>query len=450
MIPRTPVIVLLLLVAALSAGAQSFSPTNCLLAGGQCDASNTCVRYTLDGLGFLQEQSIGTCASSGPIIIGGGFDPPNPPPPGPYVAFVNDTRSGDRVVSAKIPPDQPGGTKELGVKVFPATKTARLRIQRIGGSAGSATFDAAGLTTTMNVTNGQRIKIFGGNTSDLARNMIVTATIDGATVPGEFTFTVFRVEPKARVTGTPLETVLPDTARAASGNMVAVFQPGNPVILYTLRAQLMRTLFKDPTTIQGRTITALLPDGKRDERLIAGKPDFDRLGHRTLDNLGQYGGIVFKGNIVPKVDHADFSRNIAPLTVRESFNWRRNKTIVEVRVRPNAPSAFTQCIKNRDDDFTDTDEDLIPDDGAIWVFDGPSFLLETPGIRNDTVDGDIIRGYYTFVEWAEYGGVRVSPNMPWYWRFSNINPPGTPVLLQESSQPGDNVVATGTTAVPIC
>jgi hypothetical protein len=449
MIFRKAVIVLLLLAVASSAGAQSFSPTDCLLAGGQCDASNTCVRYNADGSGFLLEQTLGTCQSSGPIIIGGGYDPPNPPPPGPYVAFINDTRSGDRVVSAKIPGELPGGRKELGVKVSPAGKTAKLRIQRISGTAGSAFFDAGGLTTTLNVTNGQRITIYGGDTSSVARNMAITATIDGAAVTGQFVFTVFRVNAMARVSGSSLETVLPDSARAASGKPVAVYQPGTPTILYVLRAQLMRTLFKDPTTIQGNIITALRPDGVRDERLVANKPDFDRVGHRTLDNLGQYGGIVFKGNIVPNIQHTDFSRNIAPFSVRESFNWRRTKRIVEKKIRPSGFTTTTQCLQGDDDD-TDSDEDLIPEDGSIWTFDTPSFLLETPLSRNDAADGDIIRGWWQFVEWAEYGGVQVSKRVNWYWRYSNINPAGTDTLKQESSQPGDNTVVEDTTAVPQC
>ena len=443
---RKAVIAVLLLAIALGAGAQSFSPTNCLLAGGQCDASNTCVRYTLDGFGFLQEQSIGTCQSSGPIVIGGQYDPPNPPPQGPYVAFVNDTRSGDRVVSAKLDA-MTQGKKELGVKIYPTGKTARLRIQRVGGTRGSASFDAAGTLTALNVVNNQRITIFGGITSDAARNMTITATIDGMPVPGEFAFTVFQVNPKATYMGTDLGMILPDTALAASGEQVVAIGDGR---INVLQPQHMRRLYKDAATIEGQAITARVSDGEIDQRFLSGKPDYDRAGHRTLDNLLQYGGIVFKGNIVPNVEHADFSRNIAPFSNREGFNWRRTRTIIEKKFDLDGSVVLRQCMRNQDDDSTDSDEDLIPDDGSIWVFDTPSFVIRDPNAtRTDTLDGDIVRGWYTFVEWAEYGGVRVTPKVDWYWKFAHMDPEDGN-LVQDDSLPGFNVIATGKIPDPGC
>ncbi|HXH40374.1 MAG TPA: hypothetical protein VNN08_17220 [Thermoanaerobaculia bacterium] len=420
------------LCAATGANAQSLSASDCFAAGGFCDASNTCIGEQPDANGFLQESPIGNCEVPGIIIIGAG-DMSVPPPPGPHVEFVNTTRGSDLVVAAKdTTRGLPGGTKQLQVNVVPTTGMAKLTIKRILGSAGSAAFDSNG-TQTITVTNGQMITIFGGDTSDKPRNMSITAMISNLIVPGEFDFTVFRIEPTGIISGLVNGTstsVLPARVKANSGKPLVY-------ATYTLPARTMRSYYQDVVTLKGGVVS-LGPDGKRDERGTPGVPDFDRVGHKHINEVVAYGGIVFRGQVIPQgIMHTDFSRRLTPNlppASRLSFNWRQFRTTREQIFDQNGNVKKTNlCENNVDDDMDDYDEDLIPSTGAVWMIDEPAVIAQAPKGRGDTVDGDVVRGTEVFETWVEYGGVRVSPDVNWYWLYSHRDPVGTPAFVQDNT-----------------
>jgi hypothetical protein len=442
-------VVLMLLAFAVTAGAQSFTATECALQGGSCDASNTCVKFQPQQDGGLVEVALGNC-NTPPIIIFGPGDPPPPPPLPPFVAFINTTRSGDRVVAGKDSV-RPGGTKELTVMIKPMGKTAQLTIKRTTGNAGSAFFDAARTLKTITVTDGQKITIFGGDVSDKARNLAITATINGNAVPGTFDFTSFRIDAQAFISGT-LESVLPQRVKANSGKKVTSNQAGGN------RKQTMRAYFQDEVTVNANGSITLGGDGKRDERGTRGVADFDRVGHKHINDVVAYGGIVFKGTIMPKgIPQTDFSRkakNPGSTPVYESFNWTRFRTIREqIFDRNNVLLKTAQpCVTNVLDDSTDDDEDLFADDGAVWAIDVPAVFSQTGTGRPDLRAGDVARGTELFKEHVEYGGVRVSGFIDWHWLYSHARPAtGSAVFVQENTFAAgvrDNKMGLTTVQVP--
>ena len=436
-----------MMLFAWGAGAQSLSSTDCALGGGLCDASNTCVRYDVLQDGTLQEFTLGTCESNPIIVIGGGFNPPNPPPPQPYVGFRNNTRSSDLVVAARDTSlGLPGGIKELEVIVVPTTKTAVLTISRKGTSGtGTAFFDSARTATTMSVTNGQKITIYGGGVSSAARNMTITAKIGGNPVPGTFDFTVFRVDLDPFVSG-DVDTVLKFRPKANSGRPI----PVSPTLTLTPRS--MRAYFKDQVGIRNGVLS-LVPDGRPDQRFIPGQNDLQFLGHRLLDEVIAYGGIVFKGTIVPSgIVHTDFSRKLKPNAAgqRESFNFTRDFDGRDLIYDPaGVKVASTVCtpFAVKDDD-NDNDEDLISDGGAIWSFDTPSHVAKPGTGRGDIPEGHVARGYYQFQELVRYADVNVSRIVPWYWTYAIANPAGSKLFVQDSSN--TNKLAAGRITLPPC
>ena len=453
MFVRKAAIVILLLAGALAAGAQSLSPGNCFAAGGQCDASNTCLRFDVGRDGVLIETTLGTCDVPGPIIIGGGFDPPNPPPPPPFVSFVNTSRSGDTVVSAKDPDPKkgvPGGTKELVVHVTPINKQAQLTIQSTPNT-GTAFFDSAGTLTTLPVNDGQKITIYGGAVSKKPRDMAITSTIGGKKVPGRFDFTVFRVDVTPFVSGSAAAALPLKEAKANSGRRLVVTNKSGQTV--KLSARSMLAYYQDLVTVNGNTVTDL-PDGKADDRFQAGQPDLDRVGHRHLDDVLAYGGIVMKGTIVPAgMVQRDFSPKIDPMGKqgkRESFNWVRNVDARDLIYKGTMYLRATICNQMLDDS-TDNDEDLIPSkSGTIWVFDTPAYISKPVTGRDQLNEGETARGRYLFGERVEYADVAVSPIVWWHWKYSHTNPIGPKLFVQDNTVPGDNVVGIGPIPQPDC
>jgi len=431
---KNPLVLSLLAAFALCAGtvahAQSFTAGNCLSAGGFCDASNTCVRYAPDDDDVLQEFVLGSCETQGVIIIGPG-NASTPIPQGPHVEFVNNTRSGDLVVAAKdTQRGLPGGTKKLQVTVMPPNKMAELTISRMAGNAGSAAFDKNG-AQTITVKDGQMITIFGGVTSDMPRNMSITSMIDNMTVPGQFDFTVFRVDASGLISGS-LTSVLPRRVLANSGKKLTIGS-------VPLKPRTMRRLYQDVVTESGGVVSSARPDGKRDERGTPKMADFDRVGHRHINEVVAYGGIVLKGKIMPEnIMHTDFSRKLLPKATaanRESFNWLRVKTTREdIFDQAGKLKKSNLCANKAGDDSTDEDEDLIPEDGFVWTIDEPQVIAQpsTKG-RGDTIDGDVVRGTYVFADWVEYGGVRVSSDVNWNWLYSHTDPVGPTAFVQENT-----------------
>jgi hypothetical protein len=441
-------IFLCLLAAAGTAEAQSFLPNDCVIQGGFCDASNTCIRYDPDADDVLVEVRIGTCDI--PLTIDGPIDAPQPKFVGPHIEFVNMSRNGDLVVSANDN-GLPGGTKKLKVNVFTPTKMATLMIGRPLGKEGSATFDNG--TATMIVKDGDTIILHGGKTSDKPRNLRIKAMVGALPIDGEFDFTVFRVDAAGMISG-GIETVLPRKILANSGKS-ATYPNG-----VTVKARTMRKSFKDAVSLDSSGgVTSAFPDGKID--MHNGAVDFDRLGHRFINEVTTYGGIVLKGSIVPAgIPQYDFSRKLSPnqpAASRESFNWLRRRMTHEYLYSKSAfgGQLAADCNDDEDDDSSDQDEDLIPKDSAIWTFDTP-FIFAGAALRpprpGDAGEGSSIRGIYQFRDWVEYGGVRVSQDVDWSWFFTYLNPPGSPTFVQDNIRGGnDNKMLIGPPrTVPPC
>lgn len=173
------------------------------------------------------------------------------------VHLTNFSRGGDKVVSAKDDTlGLPGGSKTIDVSVFPTNVTATLTIRRVAGTTGSAIFqDSLANITTFTSTGASSTKtitILGRDISSDARNMVVEAQI-GNTVRNTFTFTVFRIDPEAFVTGT-IDAVMPASVEHAGK---------------------LSDVYKTSTTADGT------------------------LGHNHVDQSLAYGGIVIRGKVVP-------------------------------------------------------------------------------------------------------------------------------------------------------
>lgn len=118
--------------------------------------------------------------------------------------FINDTRGGDKVVSANLGPDAQG-EKKLKIRIDPApspTSAITLKIERTAGSAGSGSATFEGGQTTMTLNGGGddhpdggkvfQLTLRGGDTSDTPRNMAIKA-LQGDNLCAQWDFTVFRL-----------------------------------------------------------------------------------------------------------------------------------------------------------------------------------------------------------------------------------------------------------------
>lgn len=321
------------------------------------------------------------------------------------VRFINNTRGGDLVVSAR---DRalglPGGIKVLDANVVtPPGGTATLNIRRQAGSTGSAVFQSNG-TAARAVTGQQTITLNGREVSDQARNMVIDSTVGGVQC-GSFEFTVFRVDPTARTSG-DVDTVLPATALAFAG--------AGP-----------RTLVTEYKRKTGND---------------------DDLGHKHKADRA-YGGIVFQGQIVPsRMNRNDFNLTHSRT---EAFNWDRavsgrdfaSNGCLSDNLVPHQAAADV-----RSDDLSDNDEDLLPDsDGTagelfIWVIDVANGLpAQVPN------DGEITRKRKNFTETVQYAGVKSSQSVNWFWRSSQENPVGPGRFIENNDFANDNQLRAGST-----
>jgi hypothetical protein len=149
------------------------------------------------------------------------------------------------------------------------------------------------------------------------------------------------------------------------------------------------------------------------------------LGHQHVINHVAYGGIVIRGQVVPTgVPPKDFNR-IHSRT--QAFNWDRTTTGFEYNGSDClnlTHGEFIAAAESATDDLKDYDEDLLadPDEPAapknlfIWVIDTPTEIQA--GVPNLS---DIRRIRRSFVEHAQYAGVRASRDVPWYWLSSQEN-----------------------------
>jgi|GEM_PF-6616327 len=328
---------------------------------------------------------------------------------GPKVTFVNNTRNGDRVVSAKdVALGLPGGIKKLDVTIKPDGTTATLTIKTKAGGSGTAVFQSTG-TATRTVTGTKTVTIEGRNISNGPRDVFVEVKV-GNDVLGTWDFTVFRVDVTTLLTG-DISTKLPASA-----------------INYVGKS--LRDVFK------------------------AGYPNRTKLGHQSLtdangDLNALYAGVVFKGKIVPSgIASNDFN---AAHSRSESFNWGRVGTF-RTWDENNCVSLSTfsgvdprkTAMDGTDDDPLDLDEDCTPAaDGVagelfIWSVDTPQTVYDPKA-----PDGTIERLRYNFTEAVSYAGVKAGADVKWYWRTSTKTNAAAPNYVQLVDVTGDNKVATG-------
>lgn len=339
------------------------------------------------------------------------------------LVVANTSRNGDRVVSAKDAKlGLPGGEKLIDVQVIagylelegfqtvpnvPATLTIR---RDRGSTGGSAVFKTTG-TDSRALRTGPtktRVTLLGRDISSGPRNLLVEAHVGGTKCIGHWRFTVFRIDPKAFIAG-DANTVLPPTALTNAGT-----GPQTLLDFY-------------PENI-GRQTT---------------------LGHKHVINDVAYGGIVIRGRVVPTgVPPNDFNR-VHSRT--QAFNWDRTTTGFEYNGSDCLDltyGEFVAAAESATDDLSDYDEDLMadPDDATapkdlfIWVLDTPN--ESQAGVPNL---GDIRRIRRTFVEHAQYAGVKVSQVVPWYWFSSQENSAAGLSFVQNDryTPVGDNKVGLG-------
>jgi hypothetical protein len=339
------------------------------------------------------------------------------------LTVTNTSRNGDRVVSAKDAKlGLPGGEKLIEVQVIagyfqqegfqtvpglPATLTIR-RDQ--GNTSGSAAFRQTG-TASRELRTGPsktRVTLLGRDISSAPRNLLVEAHVGGTRCIGHWSFTVFRIDPKAFIAG-DANTVLPAAALTNAGT----------------GPQTLRDFY--PANIGGQTA----------------------LGHQHVINHVAYGGIVIRGQVVPTgVPPKDFNR-IHSRT--QAFNWDRTTTGFEYNGSDClnlTHGEFIAAAESATDDLADYDEDLLadPDDAAapkdlfIWVIDAPN--ESQAGVPNLA---DIRRIRRSFVEHAQYAGVRASRDVPWYWLSSQENRAAALSFVQNDryTPVGDNEVGLG-------
>jgi hypothetical protein len=317
---------------------------------------------------------------------------------------------------------------------------------------GSAFFNAARTANTMKVRDMDTVTIYGGAVSQKARDVVITATlVNGTKILGQIELSVFRVDVKPFVGGA-IDQVLPMNAFANSGRDL-VIRDNTGKKVRTLKPRTLATYYKDLVTEMPNGTVAAVSDGKVDDRFKRGQPDLDRAGHRHLDEVLAYGGIVFQGTIVPSgIIQADFNPNIDPKNngKRESFNWIRNRDIRDLLF--DAAGKFlkpTQCTQDFDD-ANDNDEDLIPDkNGNLWVFDTPAHIATPAKGRDLLPEEQTARGYWVFGERLLYAEEPVSSIQWWYWFYAHSNPKGAQNFV-EAKVPGLNVVGTGPMAQPSC
>jgi hypothetical protein len=337
------------------------------------------------------------------------------------VEFINKTRGGDRVVSAKDDAlGLPGGVKKLDLEVIPRGEVATLIIKRTKGISGSAVFEDTGSATTV-VTGTKTIEVLGRDVSDEPRNMEIEASVRGA-VKARWSFTVFRVDPTAFVSGN-VDEILPPTALTYGGY-------GRGPFSHPSMRQSLAHMYKGQTK------------------------DSADLGHKHIEGSIAYGGIVIRSQIFPSgMDRHDF--NLIHSRA-EAFDWDRK--ISERQYNENGclitGGDCKSCQKDdENDDGTEREEDNLPDnDGTsgelfIWTTDMPleRRLIRLNPERPFLGQGQIKRVRIQFVEQAKYAGVKVSNAVPWYWRSSQENRAGAGDFIQNNDIKGDNELSANAT-----
>ena len=193
----------------------------------------------------------------------------------PTVEFVNETRGGDRVVSAKDK-DLPGGIKELKVRFKNVGKDLKvtLKINRKDKkTSGSASFEAQKDVEEIPVKDGEKFTVFGRNLSGRPRDLEIQAFVDGK-LAGTFELTVFRVELTPFVKGK--SDLIPMAVKTEAGFGLLP----------------MRTAFE--STFQEKANSAL---GFVREDVVGAFQVFE-------------GAIYMQGKVVPdKIDGMDFNRD---------------------------------------------------------------------------------------------------------------------------------------------
>ena len=326
----------------------------------------------------------------------------------PSAKFINDTRGGDKVVSAQDTDEGlPGGQKTLDVEVT-GGQAVTLTIKQTAGASGSAVFIVDGKeTTTRTVPGGKTttITIYGREVSDVARNMQIQATIGGKTADN-WTFTVFEVTP---------------------------------------------TLMVDPATPIKKAIPASVKNDKNDSLqalLLQSTDENPNLGHHQTNRLA-YGGMVLQGKVTPTgINPNDFNQQHSR---DSSFNWTQT---AHARLYLNGASDPSPIMTTdqQTDGLTDGVESLkaAPDLGTkdlfIWSFDVPR---TTPNrIPNQ---GNNRRLRAQFYDVATYAGVQVVPTVNWYWDSSQKNNGGDEPFVEDATYnaAGDNKIAQGSTGLTI-
>jgi len=310
------------------------------------------------------------------------------------VIFINDTRGGDKVVSADLGEDAQG-SKELKVHVNPEPTEQNpvvLKIERTAGDEGSATFDGAdpGDGTTLTLTGGgdahpdggevYQLKILGGDTSSEVRNMAINASNDTGTLLAKWEFTVFHVTPTPYfATNVNVKDVLPEAVKNHLGQ--------------SLQARIIANAGTDPTL----------------------------LGHHIVEDRQAHGIIVIRGTIVPSgMDPNDFYREF---NVKAGFDWDRRISgrhyDMDGCLFIGSDILEAVASDNRWDSSSSFSKDLIADpDGGdgdlmIWSYDVPKLIP-----ASITNQGDILRLRKNWTEAATYASVRASVVVTWYWRTS--------------------------------
>jgi len=281
------------------------------------------------------------------------------------VEFINNSRGGDRVISAK---DQalglPGGIKQLDVKVSPPGTTATLTIRTVAGGNGTAGFQSTG-NNTRTVTGTETVTLEGRDLSSSPRDVYIEAEANGL-VCEVWEFSVFRVD----LTGYDDTTDIMNSNAANAGgqNFATLFQ----------------TIFGDK------------------------KMGFKLLNGTILSSANR---IYIEGKILPAgIVKTDFL-SAADGTGFDFKRW------VTRRVYTGPVVDNTRNWK--DDDATNDDEDLSPDPetraGAthLYVYD-----IDFPYLFPMVTDGVTIRARSNFREVLQYAGIICSRLHNWWERQS--------------------------------
>lgn len=360
------------------------------------------------------------------------------------------SRNGDIVVSAKDAAlGLPGGEKRLEIEVYPLDSSVTLTLKSKPGMTGSAVFAnpdtkaVIGATQTLpgiandkitNVATRQKLLILGRDVSGAARSMVIevknaagqkiSITFDSKDAARkEFDFTVFRVTVNALTS---------KTLRVDDVLVPSIYSNGG------LGPKTLSSLVKDITLTMHT------------------QEDDSFLGHNVINGLCAYGGIVFKGQIVPSSMNRDDFNLVHDRS--NAFNWDRrrftrtyNKDFeFDIKASETEKDLQLKISDDSTDSTNDDAKDLIPNsDGVannlfIWAADTPN---ATPSDVPNA--GDVVYKRYQFIEEAQYAGVPVSEKMPWYWRAAvQKSQDGKfmqkdQLLLNDPQQPLDNEIKAG-------